>query len=275
MMPQRPERTSDGVVVLTKMHGTENDFVIVDVRTQRVSGLPGFARRVCDRHTGVGADGVIVLAAPDPAGVATIAMRVINADGSEAEMCGNGIRCAARWLHEAGEGDVATFETAAGNVRTEIVATEPEYLVRVAMGCPVAERLDGDADAWFVDLGNPHVVLMRRSADDPGLGSYARALQSDVRFPNGTNVHMAVPREERLDVRHWERGVGPTRSCGTGVVASAAVAAQLWKHRRPIEVRVPGGRLTVEWDADGNALLIGPAVRVFDTAVSRDAFDRP
>jgi diaminopimelate epimerase len=258
---------------LTKMHGTENDFVVIDLRAQTLAHPAAFARRVCDRRTGVGADGVLALERPAQRGAA-IAMRVLNADGSSAEMCGNGIRCAARWLYEAGEGDAIAFETGAGIVRTSVESTEPEFLVRVAMGRAIPERLEGDSDAWFVDLGNPHVVLVRNRTDEPELGSYARALQDDLRFPNGTNVHTAVLHDRHLDVLHWERGVGHTRACGTGAVASAAVAARMWDRRDPVDVHVPGGRLTVEWADDGSALLVGPAERVFDTMVARDAFDR-
>jgi len=260
------------MVALTKMHGTQNDFIVVDVRTQQIDDLATFARHACDRRMGVGADGVIAIDAPRDA-KAYVSMRVVNADGSEAEMCGNGIRCAARWLREAGEGDAIAFETGAGIVRTEVVATEPEFLVCVTMGRPLAERLDGNDDAWFVDLGNPHVVLMRDRVDEDELGSYAQALQNDRRFPNGTNVHVFASSGHGIDVLHWERGVGPTRACGTGAVASAEVSARLRNDRAPLDVRVPGGRFTVAWDNDGNALLTGPAVRVFDTTVAGDAFD--
>jgi diaminopimelate epimerase len=270
----RAQVVDSNVIAVTKMHGTQNDFVVVDLRTQRVDDLAAFARYVCDRRSGIGADGIIALLAPQSA-QATVAMRVVNADGSDAEMCGNGVRCAARWLYEAGEGGAIAFETGAGIVRSQVIATQPEFEVRVTMGRPMAELLDGDDRAWFVDLGNPHVVLVREAADEGELGSYAHALQNDRRFPNGTNVHVVVPHDEHLDVLHWERGVGPTRACGTGAVAAAEVAAHLRNHRTPVDVHVPGGKLTVEWDADGNASLTGPAVRVFDTTVPRDAFGRP
>jgi diaminopimelate epimerase len=260
------------MVALTKMHGTQNDFVVVDLRTQQIENLATFARHACDRRMGVGADGIIAIASSQDAAT-DVAMWVINADGSPAEMCGNGIRCAARWLYEAGEGDAIAFETGAGVVHTRVVAAEPEFLVRVTMGRPLAERLDGNDDAWFVDLGNPHVVLMRDRVDEDDLGTFAHALQNDRRFPNGTNVHVVATTGDAIDVLHWERGVGPTRACGTGAVASAEVSARLRNDRAPIDVRVPGGRLTVGWDVDGNALLTGPAVRVFDTSVAADAFD--
>src|SRR5579871_6974909 len=126
-------------VPLTKMHGAHNDFVILDRRVAPLRDLAAFARWVCDRHAGVGADGVIALEAST---IADVRMRTINADGSEAEMCGNGIRCAARWLDEAGEGERIAFETAGGIVRTEIVARVPEYLVRVAMGRPTLSEIE-------------------------------------------------------------------------------------------------------------------------------------
>src|SRR5215469_10262585 len=118
---------------VTKMHGARNDFVVVDRRAIPLHDVTSFARWACDRRGGIGADGLILL---ETSRRADVRMRTINADGTEAEMCGNGIRCAARWLDESGEGDGIEFETDAGIVRTEVVARQPEYLVRVAMGRP-------------------------------------------------------------------------------------------------------------------------------------------
>src|SRR5580704_876721 len=145
-------------VSITKMHGARNDFVILDQRTARLDDLVSFARWACDRHVGIGGDGLIAL---ERSNRADLRMRTLNADGSEAEMCGNGVRCAARWFDEAGGGDRAAFDTPAGIVATEVVARKPEYLVRVAMGRPRIEAisLSGLENAAFVDLGNPHVVL--------------------------------------------------------------------------------------------------------------------
>ena len=162
-------------------------------------------------------------------------MRVINADGSEAEMCGNGVRCAARWLDEAGEGDAIRFDTLAGIVETRVVAREPEYLVRVAMGSPrkAVESLPYIDDAWFVDLGNPHVVLLRKNVEVLELSMIANRLQTMPLFPNGTNVHIAAVEGDALRVRHWERGVGMTMACGTGAVACAVTAIDRVCLRRP------------------------------------------
>lgn len=252
---------------VTKMHGARNDFVIVDGRERPLSDVASFARWACDRRTGIGADGVILL---EPSNGATVRMRTINADGTEAEMCGNGVRCAARWLDEAGDGERIDFETDAGVVRTEIAAREPEYLVRVAMGhlstAPVPHVIP---IATFVDLGNPHVVVFERHIDAIDLEALAAAFQSNQAFPNGTNVHVAAPAGIRsIQVRHWERGVGLTQACGTGAVACAAVALEKRLVSSPVEVHVPGGRLVVEWDGKGEAYLTGPAVRVFDAEVS-------
>jgi diaminopimelate epimerase len=254
-------------VPVTKMHGARNDFVLVDRRTASLEDVASFARWACDRHAGIGADGLIAL---ESSSVADLRMRTINADGSEAEMCGNGIRCAARWLDEAGEGSRVAFETSAGVIRTEIVARTPEYLVRVAMGRPgiAALSIPSPADAAYVELGNPHVVIFRSSVEGIDLECVAEKLQKDPLFPQGTNVHVAEVRDgHSLRVRHWERGVGLTSACGTGAVACAAVAIARGLADSPVEVLVPGGRLVVEWDGSGAAHLIGPAVRVFDTEV--------
>lgn len=252
---------------VTKMHGTHNDFVVVDVRSHSLADASSFARWACDRRAGIGADGLILL---EPSNVADVRMRIINADGSEAEMCGNGVRCAARWLDEAGEGDRIAFETGAGIVHTRVIAREPEYLVRVTMGRPkVAEvNVEGRTEG-FVDLGNPHVVLVREDLDAIELAPLAQELQKDSRFSAGTNVHVAAARDRRtLRVRHWERGVGLTQACGTGAVACAAIAIERGLAGSPVDVLVPGGRLVVEWDGAGEAYLTGPAVRVFDTQVN-------
>ena len=249
-------------MLVAKMHGARNDFVIVDARTERLTDAASFARRVCDRRTGVGADGCIVL---EPSDRADVRMRTVNADGSEAEMCGNGIRCAARWLDEAGEGDRIAFETPAGIVRTEVVAREPEYLVSVAMAAPRLAAFEHPdvPDAAFVDTGNPHVVVVA-DVDTFDLDATARRLQSDPRFPDGVNVHAMTRRSDgALAVRHWERGVGQTMACGTGAIACAAVAIERGIVSSPVELVVPGGRLAVRWAA-GNVYLVGPAVHVFD-----------
>jgi diaminopimelate epimerase len=254
-------------IQITKMHGAGNDFVMIDRRSVQVEDLPSFARWVCDRHRGVGADGVIAL---ESATAANVRVRTINADGTEAEMCGNGIRCAARWLDEAGEGDHIRFETGNGAVDSQIVSRGAEYMVRVAMGwprvtCPIPVSIPL---AKFVDIGNPHVVVFESDVDAIDLETLAIGFQNYGIFPNGMNVHVAAPfGNHAIRARHWERGVGLTQACGTGAVACAAVALCDNVAASPVEVFVPGGLLVVEWDGNADAALIGAAVRVFDTEV--------
>ncbi|HUY40920.1 MAG TPA: diaminopimelate epimerase [Candidatus Dormibacteraeota bacterium] len=251
---------------LVKMHGAHNDFVVVDAREAAVERGPELARCLCDRRGGIGADGLLVVGSSR---IAQVAMRVFNADGSEAEMCGNGIRCVARYLDEAGEGAALMVETEAGVIATRVVAREPQYLVRVAMGVPRFESVALElAQARVVSLGNPHVVLLRAAGDDMDLVATAIALQRSPALPQGANVHLAVVENEHaLRVRHWERGVGLTQACGTGAVACAATAIALGRARSPVDVHVPGGVLVVEWDGEGEAHLTGPAMRVFETAI--------
>jgi diaminopimelate epimerase len=246
------------------MHGAHNDFVVLDRNADGAMDLVEFARWACDRRGGLGADGVIALEASD---VADARMRTINADGSEAEMCGNGIRCAARYLDEVQRRDTIVFDTIAGTITAQIVQRGNEYAVRAAMGIPQvsAVRVDGFERAWFVDMGNPHVVVSCDDVAGVDLDALAQRLQRDTHFPAGTNVHlMTVQLDGSLRVRHWERGVGQTQACGTGAVACAAVAISAGLATSPVTVFVPGGRLAVELDGSHDAYLTGPAVRVFD-----------
>lgn len=253
-------------VAVTKMHGTLNDFVILDRRAAKVADLETFARIVCDRHAGVGADGVIAI---ETSKVADAAMRIINADGSEAEMCGNGMRCAIRYLSERGEGDRFRIETVAGTIAGEVIEKGGLFAVRIDMGIPLFEEIAIPFDdAHFVSMGNPHVVVFRDHLDRDELLRIAHELQRSPHFPGGTNVHTVVVRDEHvLEVLHWERGAGLTMACGTGVVACATAASRLGRIGLPADIDVPGGRLHVALDRREHALLTGPAARVFDTVV--------
>ncbi len=243
-------------VAVTKMHGTLNDFVVLDQRTPSVADVFSFARTACERRGGIGADGLIVLL---PSERADARMRIINADGSEAEMCGNGMRCAVRYLSENGEGDRFQIETLAGIIGARVLEKGDVYLIRLNVGVPSFEERDLPFEnASYVWVGNPHVVIFERSADAIDLVKIGRKM-SEV------NVHLAVLVDRhRIAVRHHERGVGLTQACGTGAVASAAAAIRRGIADSPVDVHVPGGVLRVEWDGSGEAFLTGPAVRVFD-----------
>lgn len=245
------------------MHGTFNDFVVLDARNRRIDDVAEFAAFVCNRRAAIGADGLLLI---EPSAAADVRMRIINADGSEAEMCGNGARCIARYLAEAGEGDVLRVETLVGAIDARVVARDPEFLVRIGIGKPAfVRRTLPFADAQFVSLGNPHVVVFDPSPDAFDLPAAAARLAALPAYEGGVNVHVAAADGPALRVRHFERGVGLTMSCGSGAVAAATAAIRSGLLRSPVDVYVPGGHLVVEWDGEGEAFLTGPAVRVFDT----------
>jgi diaminopimelate epimerase len=253
-------------VRISKMHGTLNDFVVIDRRREQVDDLATFAKWVCERRSGVGADGLLVI---ENSAIADVRMRIINADGGEAEMCGNGMRCIARYLAEAGEGENLAVETASGTIRTRVLAREPEFLVSVELGTPIVERRALPFEyARFVSLGNPHVIIFERQVKRFDLTD--AAAQAQQHFPEGINVHVAAVIDGVLYVRHWERGVGLTMACGTGAASAAAAAITERMVTSPVDVRVPGGHLRVDWDGRGHAFLTGPAVRVFDGELCAD-----
>ena len=260
-------------VPVVKMNGTENDFLVVDERQTPLRDPVAFARRWCDRSTGVGADGVLLVGA---SASADARMRVINADGSEAEMCGNGVRCVARFLYEIDGGERKQIETLAGPIATDVVGTTPEFTVRVAMGAPRVAGIrwldlaDGSRLAYvFVDVGNPHAVVFVDDPETVTLETLGREIETHPVFPHGTNVHfVAIAGPSWLRVRHWERGSGATRACGTGAVAAAAAALVVHNVPSPIAVDVPGGRLSVDWTPGEAALLTGNVVRESDRTLA-------
>ena len=255
-------------VPVTKMHGTLNDFVVLDNRRGLIHDPVAFGRFVCDRRSAIGADGLLSI---ESSRVADARMRVINADGSEAEMCGNGMRCVARYLTEAGEGDRLRVETLAGIIEADVLRGDPAFDVRLDVSTPEIERRTFEGrDVWYVKVGNPHLVIFVDALDAIDLPALAERVQVDPAYAGGINVHLAVRTASGLDVKHWERGVGLTMACGTGAVACAAAAIADGSTQSPVEVVVPGGRLIVGWDGRGPASLTGPAVRVFDGDVLYD-----
>ena len=290
-------------IPFTKMVGTGNDFVVLDSRRHHFNGLrrrwPAVSRALCDRHTGIGADGVLLL---EPARAGDVRMRIFNADGSEAEMCGNGARCVAQYLAHGAARRRVTLETRAGRLaadvrgrRVAIQMMEPTAL-RPTFRLSVGGR---SLDMAFINTGVPHVVVPVKGLDTVDVVGLGRALRFHRAFaPRGTNVNFIQAdsgRPQRIRVRTYERGVeGETLACGTGMVASAILYAlgrygappgpTTRRGRRPaagrrtwtIEV-IPrsGDRLTVSFAAEraGRGLRVrevvleGEAVRVFDGAV--------
>ena len=282
-----------------KYHGNGNDFVVLDglSRSLPVELLerPEVARRLCDRHKGVGADGVLLMLEPLSAG-AHARMRVINSDGSEAEMCGNGIRCVAKALHDhldqfREEGSLLV-DTGAGLLTCDLSLDPHSGLVcsvRVDMGVPMLDRpqipmegegrfvdssisLEGhELTATAVSMGNPHLI----SFVDPASGRDPRQLAETLGpllehhpwFPNRTIVEFARPEEGALELWVWERGCGITQACGTGACATAVAAQVTGRHPagRPLTVRLPGGPLTIQVAEDlSRVWMEGPAAEVFE-----------
>lgn len=278
-----------------KVEGAGNDYVLVDAFRERCRDPFALSRAISDRHTGVGSDGLLLVGPPPAGSRAAAEMRMYNADGSEGRMCGNGLRCVVRWLVREGRGrrGEVLVETAAGPRRGRLLSDVGEGRVEVSMGRPsflpedVPARLPGDGaappvfpvpdelalparEAHAVSVGNPHVVLR---VPDPAAVDLARCgapIETHPSFPDGVNVHFAALHEfapgatPLLDVRPWERGSGATRACGTGAVATAAVARALgWTDADRVDVQMPGGRLGVRFDETGEAWLVGPARLVF------------
>lgn len=277
-------------LTFTKMQGTGNDFVLLDALRQSVRVTPGMARTLCDRRFGIGADQVLVLAKST---VADFKMLIYNADGSQVEMCGNGIRCLARYAYERGhtKKHEMTVETLAG-IRTPVIQ---RGRVRVEMGAPVLEaalvptRAKGrvidhpfslkdvsrktqntvELAMTCVSMGNPHAVIFVEDVDSIPLDEWGPVIERDPFFPKRTNVEFVQVKDpDNARVRVWERGSGATLACGTGACAVAVAGVLTGRFHRDVTLSLPGGDLNVEWAADNRVYLTGPAVFVFDGTVN-------
>lgn len=241
------------------MHGIGNDFVLVDSRSERLHTDEGeLARKVCDRRFGVGADGLIFV---EKSALAEVRMRMLNPDGSESEMCGNGLRCVARLVLDHGS---MSIETGGRVVEAELLA---DGRVRVDMGLATIGRLDQEADSFTgvtVDVGNPHFVVLVDDVAAIQLEVVGPLLEHHPAFPQRTNVHFVqVVSERELIQRTWERGAGVTLACGSGACAVAVAAHALGKTKAPCEVRLPGGTLEIEIGETGQVWMTGPVETVF------------
>jgi diaminopimelate epimerase len=261
----------------TKMDGAGNDFVMIDNRAGDVQLKPEHIVRICDRHRGVGADGILLLE-PGENG-ADFRMRYYNRDGGEAEMCGNGARCFARFANKvAGARENISFQTPAGLIRAELCGE----LVRLNMSDPTELRLnvrleiDGEETVvHYINSGVPHVVVPVARVDMVHVDTQGKAIRRHKMFsPKGANVNFLEKRApNQITIRTFERGVeGETLACGTGVVASALIFSVLENASGPIDVLVRGGsELQVGFDGKGeefrNVTLTGPAEFVFEGAI--------
>lgn len=272
----------------TKMHGLGNDFILIDCTDESNSvsseHYDSLSRQLCDRHFGVGADGVLLVL---PSTQADVRMRIINSDGSEAEMCGNGIRCFARYVYEQGivPKDVMTIETLAGIMVPRILLGDDGQVaqVEVDMGEPILEKAEipmvgsGRAVAETIEIeekpfqitavsmGNPHCVIFVEDAKNFPIEYWGPRIERSAYFPRKTNVEFVqVLNEQEVIMRVWERGAAVTLACGTGACATTVACVLNGKTDRQIRLHLDGGDLQVRWDADNNHLyMTGPAEAVF------------
>ena len=268
-----------------KMHGLGNDFVFIEDKTGQDKDYTALARAMCNRHTGIGADGLIVIV---DSRVADVRMRIINSDGSEAEMCGNGIRCFAKYVYDSGiiEKKRFTVETPAGIMEPEITvgADNKAELITINMGRPSFNRseipMEGaegrvlnedlcvNGENWKITsllMGVPHTVTYVDDVDTVDIEKIGPLFEKHEAFPKHTNINFAQQMDDRtVKVRTWERGAGATLACGTGS-CSVAVASFLNGHTgREVDIQLPLGTLHIEYrEEDGNVYMTGPAAVSF------------
>jgi len=270
------------MISFTKMHGAGNDFVVIDRRHADVPLPPERLRALGDRHTGVGFDQLLTLERAQR-GDSVAAYRIFNTDGSEAEQCGNGVRCLVAWL--ARDGAVAQgrvqLDGPAGPVACEIAA---DGRVRVAMGVPrfepAAVPFDAPVDAplhpievdgqrfelGVASMGNPHAVLEVADTATAPVATLGPRLERHARFPQRANIGFAqVLAHDAIRLRVFERGVGETLACGSGACAAAAILMRRGRIDREVTVALPGGELQIAWpDPAGPITMAGPAAFVFE-----------
>jgi diaminopimelate epimerase len=283
----------------TKMHGLGNDYVYLDGIGQDLSAcdLPQLSRVLSDRHFGVGGDGIILIL---PSDVADFRMRIFNPDGSEAEMCGNGVRCFAKYVYDHGLTDKLglAIETGAGMIRPALFLGPSGRVekARVDMGPPRLARRDipmtgepadqpavnkvlavaGEALAvTCVSMGNPHCVVFVDDVAQFPVAQVGPAIENHPAFPRRTNVEFAaVEGPELIRMRVWERGAGETLACGTGACATLVAASLTGRAGRMATVRLIGGDLEIEWADDDHVCMTGPATEVFSGELSAEMEQR-
>ena len=267
----------------SKWHGLGNDFVIINGLKESIDHYGQMAIQVCDRHFGVGADGLVVIF---PSEIADFHMMIFNADGSEAEMCGNATRCVARYVYEYGLTDKKkiTLETKAGIIKPELIFIDGILsTIRVNMGEPHLKRSEipmiGDGETIInelltvensdyyitcVSMGNPHCVLFVDELSDVDLSVIGPKIERNSAFPKKTNVEFVqVISKQKVRMRVWERGAGITMACGTGACATVVAAVLNSKTDRHATVELDGGELLIEWGLDNHVYMSGPAKEVF------------
>lgn len=275
---------SDKKIHFTKMHGAGNDYIYVNTLLYDVNDPNSASVRWSDRHKGIGGDGLVLICRPTT-DAADYRMRIFNADGSEAMMCGNASRCIGKYLYERGLTDKTEIklETLSG-IKTLMLHLDSEgktvESVTVDMLEPLTENHRQYADlsggillaegrrfeGTFVCMGNPHFVTFLNDIDTIDIARYGAVMERDSNFPERCNIEFAqILSDGAIRTRVWERGSGITMACGTGACATAVAAALTGRASRQSEIRMDGGTLQIEWrSADNHVYMTGPAEIVFD-----------
>ncbi|AET70162.1 diaminopimelate epimerase [Desulfosporosinus orientis DSM 765] len=270
-----------------KMHGLGNDFIFLDQMSD--SGEEGnanyseLAEKLCHRRFGIGGDGLVVIL---PSKVADARMRIFNSDGSEPEMCGNGIRCFARYLYDQGivVSDSMLVETGAGILKPKLFIKDGQVQgVQVDMGEPVLKAelipvlgegepvigrsIEALGETYLytaVSMGNPHCIIFVEDYATLDFDRVGPAIEKHSLFPRKTNVEfIQINSPQEITMKVWERGAGPTLACGTGACASVVASVLNHKTERKVTVHLPGGDLFIEWGADNHVYMTGPAAYAF------------
>lgn len=270
----------------TKMHGLGNDYVYMDAINQKIENRNELAKFVSDRHFGIGSDGLILIC---PTGKADFKMQMFNSDGTEAEMCGNGIRCVGKFVYDKKLTNKETIkiETLAG-IKTLVMKVENDKVktARVDMGEPILEpekipvisketpvknlklkAEDKEFAFTCVSMGNPHAVtFIKKDVNEFDICKYGKILETHNSFPKKANIEFInVIDDKTLKMRVWERGAGETLACGTGACASAVAAILNGYTSRKVKVHLLGGDLNIEWnESDNHVYMTGPATTVFN-----------
>ncbi|WP_333651067.1 diaminopimelate epimerase [Lacrimispora sp.] len=259
----------------TKMQGTGNDYVYINCFEETVENPAELSKKVSDRHFGIGSDGLILIC---PSETADFRMRMFNADGSESQMCGNGIRCVGKYVYDHGMAGKTEFDVETGAGIKHLKITEEDgkaVMITVDMGVPeitsqVPEPIciDGtDYEFIGISMGNPHAIYFMEGIDGLNLEAIGPAFEHHARFPERTNSEfIEVKSKSYIRMRVWERGSGETWACGTGATASVVASALSGRTFNKAEVELKGGNLTIEWDREGSGhvFMTGPAVQVFE-----------
>ena len=280
------------MIKFTKMEGLGNDYVYIDCTNQELKKLPELAKMVSDRHFGIGSDGLILI---KKSKVADFRMQMFNSDGTEAEMCGNGIRCVGKYVYDKGLTDKTTLkiETLAGikvlNLNLENGKVET---VKVDMGEPILDyklipakdgkiykskdeikfykvniNIEEDLkELTCVSMGNPHGIDFANNIEKLKIEKYGPIIESDKHFPNKANVEfIEILDKHNIKMRVWERGAGETLACGTGACASVVASVLNGYTERNVTVELLGGKLEIEWNKEDNHVyMTGPATKVFE-----------